>query len=176
MQKRSDRSYGKVPVRLIMWSVCYYSHGPSPGGGRFCFVFVEFNGGSAKATAGMTCRLFFFFFLLNPVLPSPPALCRYPLPLRVVCVRKTAVIFFVLFCPCNRYMFLFSTYGVLLAIAAFPFLSDLLASHSSKHLLFFFVFCFFSVLFSLFSFLLWSGLFCYVLVPGTLALHLLYLD
>ena len=38
------------------------------------------------------------------------------------------------------------------------------------------LFSFFSSSFSLcFSFFLWSGLFCCVLVPGTLALHLLYL-
>ena len=36
--------------------------------------------------------------------------------------------------------------------------------------LFLFVFCFFSLLF----FFLWSGLFCCVLVPRTLAFHLLY--
>ena len=32
------------------WSVCYYSPEPSTTSGRICFVFVEFNGGSAKAT------------------------------------------------------------------------------------------------------------------------------
>ena len=48
------------------------------------------------------------------------ALCRcLPPLLRVVFVRETAVIFFVLFCPCNRYLFLFRTYVVLLAV--FPF-------------------------------------------------------
>ena len=94
-------------------------------------------------------------------------------------VRATAVS--LLFCPCNRsYLFLFSTYDVPLAIAAFPFLSRLLESHSSEHLSFvllsflFFSFLVFSFLF--FSRFLWSGLFCCVLVPGTLALHLLYLD
>ena len=53
----------------------------------------------------------------------------------------------------------------------FPFLSDLLASHSSEHLSFV-LYCFvlFSFFFSLLFFphFLWSGLFCCVLVPGTL--------
>ena len=35
---------------------------------------------------------------------------------------------------------------------------------------------FFSFLFPFFPLFLWSGLFCCVLEPGTLALHLLYLD
>ena len=99
----------------------------------------------------------------------------------VVFVRATAVILFVLFCSCNRYLFLYSAYGVPLAIAAFPCLSDLLASHSSESCRSFFLFSFF--LFFLFSFLVfffslflfssWSGLFCCVLVPGARALHLL---
>ena len=62
------------------------------------FVFVEFNGGSAKATAVMTLAVvlpfccFFFFFLFAPLFLSPPALCRYLLArLRVVFVRATAV-------------------------------------------------------------------------------------
>ena len=79
--------------------------------------------------------------------------------------RATAVIFFVLFCLCNRYLFLFSTYAVFFLQ---PFLSDL-ASHFSEHLPFVF-FCFL-----LFYFFLWPGLFCCVLVPGTLAFHLIYL-
>ena len=55
-------------------------------------------------------------------------------------------------------------------------LDDLLASHSPEHLSFFFLFfpSFFSPFFSPFFSL--SGLFRCVLVPGTLALHLLYLD
>ena len=37
--------------------------------------------------------------------------------------------------------------------------------------------CFvFYFIFLFFSFFSWSGLFCCVLVPGTLALHLIYLD
>ena len=39
-----------------------------------------------------------------------------------------------------------------------------------------FSFLFFLLCFSFFSLFLWSGLCCCVLVPGTLALHLLYLD
>ena len=81
--------------------------------------------------------------------------------------RATAVIFFVLFCPCNRYLFLFSTYGVPLAIAAFTFLFDLLASHSSEHLsfvllCFLFSFLFFVYFFLFLSFLVvWLILLCY---------------
>ena len=52
-------------------------------------------------------------------------------------------------------------------------LSDLLASHSSELLSAFFVFL---VLIFLFFVFFWSGLFCYVLVPVTLAFHLPYLD
>ena len=57
------------------------------------FVFVEFNGGSAKAVAMtlvvlLACLILFFlpcFSLCSLILPSPPALCRYLLPrLRVV--------------------------------------------------------------------------------------------
>ena len=100
-------------------------------------------------------------------------------------VRATAVILFVLFCPCNRCLFLFSTYGVPLASncsLSFPFLSFPIFLHhilQNTCRLFCFVafFLFFpSFLFSFFSLFLWSGLFCCVLVPGTLALHLLYLD
>ena len=69
-------------------------------------------------------------------------------------------------------------YGVPLAIAAFPFLSDLQASHSSEHL-WFVLFCF--LFFLLFSFLFSSsifqrsGLYRWFSVPGMLALHSLYL-
>ena len=55
------------------------------------FVFVEFNGGSAKAVAMtrvvlLACFVLFAVFLsLFPFFPSPAALCRYILPrLRVV--------------------------------------------------------------------------------------------
>ena len=74
MQKRNGRSCGKVSVRLIKWSVCYYNPEPSTASGIFpnwyfmlLSVFVDFNGGSAKATAVMTCcPFFFFFFFLYP--------------------------------------------------------------------------------------------------------------
>ena len=49
------------------------------------FVFVEFNGGSAKAvvmTLAVLLVLFFLpcFSLCSLIFPSPPALCRYLLP------------------------------------------------------------------------------------------------
>ena len=108
---------------------------------------------------------FFFFFRLLSCFPphrpysaslcliSPHAGILFLFLLRVVLsvkhqsvcssccfVRETtaAIIFSVFFCQCNSYLFLFSTYsvhGVPLAIAAFPFLSDL-ASHSSENLSF----------------------------------------
>ena len=99
MQKRSGRSCGKVPVRIITLSVCR-SPDPSTASGSFCFVFVEFNGGSAKESDSSSDLLssFFFFFFFASLFPSPPALSRYLLPL-LVFVRKTVI--FVLFCPCN---------------------------------------------------------------------------
>ena len=77
-----------------------------------------------------------------------------------------SVFFFVVYCPCNGNLFLLSTYGALLAIAVFPFLSFVLLCFL---FLFFFVFPFFSC-----SIL--SALLSCVLVLGTPALHLLYLD
>ena len=152
------------------------------------FIFVESNGGSSKATVMTCCRRFIFFFSFFLFACSRISLptglfCRHLLPLHVVFARKqqvsssccfartTAAIFFVLLCLCNRHhLLLFSAYGVPLAIAAFPFLSNFLASQSSEHLSFLSLFVF--VLFCLFSFsfsslFLWFGLFCCVLVPGT---------
>ena len=45
-----------------MWSVRYYSPEPSTASGSACFVFVEFNEGTAKATVMARCRPFFFSF------------------------------------------------------------------------------------------------------------------
>ena len=154
-------------------------------------------------------------FFFAPLFPSTPAICRYLLPLvRVVFASETAVVFFVLFCPSDSsYLFRVvspvqqKVYVPLQHVhssscsLSFPFLSDLLASHSSEHLsfvlirfVFFFcfvlfclvlpclvLFCFVLFCLVLFSFslcclFLWSGLLCCVLVPGTLALRLLYLD
>ena len=71
------------------------------------FVFVEFNGESAKAVA-MTlvvlfCSFSLFLFLFS-YFPSSPALYRY--------------LVFVLFRPCSSYLFLF-TYVVLSAFLLF---------------------------------------------------------
>ena len=152
--------------------MCYYSPEPSTASGSSCFVFVEFNGGSGSAIVmTLSSSFFFFLFCLPPYFPphrpcagifflSVLFLCvRQQLSFSCYLVRATTVILFMLFCPCNRYLFLFSTYGVPLAIAAFPFLSGLVASHSSEHL------SFVSLCFLFFSS---SGLLCYVLVPGTL--------
>ena len=111
----ADRVAMYIPVRLIRWSVCYYSPEPSTASSSFCFVFVfvEFNGESAKATVVMTCCRPFFLFLFLAfsfccLIPMPTGhICRYLLPLvRVVLVRETAAIFFVMFCPCNNQCFL----------------------------------------------------------------------
>ena len=90
--------------------------------------------------------------------------------------NSTKLFFFVLFCPCNnRYLFLFFSTcdGVALAIEAFPFLSNLLASHSSGHLLrvvcfallCFYVLCLALLRFALLCFvLLCFGVLCFVLL------------
>ena len=120
-----------------------------------------------------------FSFFFAPLISSPPALCRYLFPILVLflfssvkqqlsssCfVRATAVIFFVLLCPRNRYLFLFSTYVVLLA--AFPFLSDLLASQHLSFVLLCFIF-FFSFFLSLSFF---HGLNCFVVFSYSVRQH-----
>ena len=103
-------------------------------------------------------------------------LCRHLRALlRVVFVRKTAVISFVV-CPCNSGYLLrglslqqvlsvplqhVRMYGVPLAIAAFSFLSDL-APHSSEHLSFVLL-CFFISFSVIFLFLFFSCFHTYVL-------------
>ena len=134
--------------------------------------------------------LFFLYFLfICSLIFFPTGLMQVSSSSSCFFVRETAaVIFFVLFSPCtNRYLFLFSTYIV--SLATFSFLSDLLASHSSEPpVVCFVLFCFLCLfcLFVLFSVFVFSspffffffglGLFCWALVPGTLALHLLCLD
>ena len=117
------------------------------------FVFVKFYEGSAKSTVMTFCRPSFLFlsfsFLFARSLNSlHTGLIPVSSSFSCCFVRAT-----------GRYMFLFSTYGV--PLAAFPFLSDLLASHSSEHLSFvllcfalfsFFVFFF---LFVSFVFVIW---------------------
>ena len=123
-------------------------------------VFLEFNGGSAKAVTTalvgqLACFVRFALFLsFSPYFPSPPAFCRYlaprlrvvsslqqlPVSLQHVCCSCSlsdllvshsseflpAIVFcrsytgisslvFVLFRPCSGYLFLFSTYVVILA-------------------------------------------------------------
>ena len=141
-----------------------------------------------------SCRSFSLFFLFIvcwlPCFPPhrPYALCRYLHPLlRVVFVREAAVYLFrvfwfcpcnssylgvVLFCLCNRYLFVFSTYVVL---AAFPFRSSCIAFFRTPLVRLFVLFCsvfslVFSPFFPLFS-MVWLVLLC-VLVPGTLAFSL----
>ena len=148
------------------------------------------------------CRSFFFFFLFFPsfvcflislptdLLPlsSSSSCCFCPQNssyfLRVVLsVRQhnnsSSYLVRVVLPVQQVYKFLFRTYSRCSSNkSSFSFLSNLLAAQPSKHLSFvslFFPFSFFSS--SLCSLFLWSGLFCCcVLVPGTPALHLLYLD
>ena len=100
--------------------------------------------GSAKATDITCCRPSFFFVLL-PYLPPhwPYTSTDFLFFMCFVFARETTAViffvlfcpcnssyrFFVLFCPCNRYLLLFSTYMFSLQ----PFLSDVLASNSSEH-------------------------------------------
>ena len=99
--------------------------------------------------------LFFVVLLFLSLKQQLPSSCCF--------ARATAVILFVLFGPCNRCLFLFCTYGVPLAIAAFPFLSDLLASHSSEHLSLVSICFLHSFLFFPFShFCFFRGLACFV--------------
>ena len=142
-------------------------------------------------------------FLIS--LPTGLMPVQYLLPLlRVVFVRETAVIiFFVLFCQCNssylRVVLSVKQVSVPLRhvcssrslFLSFPFRSSCITFFRTAvvdfalfffHLLFFsFIFfsSFFLFFFSFFLFFIvqvWSGLFCCVLVPDTLALHLLHLD
>ena len=95
----NDRSCGKVPVRLIRVACATVIPLSQRVAISCLFVFVGFNGGSAKATVMTGCSSFIFLpiFFFAPLFPSPPALCRYLLPLlRVVFVRETAVIFLLL--------------------------------------------------------------------------------
>ena len=121
------------------------------------FVFVEFNG-SAKATVMTCCRSFFFVCLFAPLFPSPPALCRY-LPLRVVfvLVRETAGIIRVIWsvqqqlsssCCFVRAAGICCSSSARMLFFLQPFLSNLLASHSSENLPF--VFALFSLFLHLF--------------------------
>ena len=71
---------------------------------------------------------------------------------------------FVLFRPCSSFLFLFSTYVVLLA--AFLIFMHYILQNSAFVLSFWFLFFVFGL----------GGLFCCVLVPGRLEFHLPYLD
>ena len=143
------------------WAACFYSS-------IFRFAPYSLPTGLIMPYAGIFFLSFVLFLSVNS---------SY-LPRVALSVKQLLPGIFYVFCPCNRYLFPFSTYGVPLAIAAFPFLSDLPASHSSEHLsfvllcfdllYFFFSFAFFVsliflflfLLFSFFSLFSWSGLFC----------------
>ena len=177
------------------------------------FVFVEFDGGSAKATVeamtccrlsltvqAMTCcRPFFFlpfFLFVCSLIPAPPtglmpassssSSCCFRLQnsnylLRVVLsmqqqssssccfVRATGI------CSSSA-----PTVFLLQPFLSLPILLHHILRNTCRLFcfVFFLLFFHFFPFFSYFSFFvgLWSGLFCCVLVPGTLASNLLYLD
>ena len=114
---------------------------------------------------------------------------------------KHSSIFFVLFCPCNtagrRYVYLLrvvlpvqQVFAPLqnvwcpsgnCSLVSFPFRSCITFFRTPTCRWFCFVFklfflFFFSLLFPFLSFFSWSGSFCCVLEPGTLALYLFYID
>ena len=80
-----------------------------------------------------------------------------------------SLIFFALCCPCNRYLFLFSTYRLLSSSRTFSFPIFIYRILQNSCRLFCFVLFFFSFSSFLFSWspFSWSGLFCCVFVPGT---------
>ena len=102
-------------------------------------------------TCGLICAFCFLLTLFLSSLSFPP--CRP--------YAGIFSLFFVLFRPCNSCLFLFRVHVILLA--ALVILRHVVQNS-----------CRF--LFVLFFLVLWSGLFCCVLVPGTLAFHLLCVD
>ena len=176
----------RLIIYLIKLSVCY---SPEPSLQRVVvvsalFLFVEFNGGSAKATVMTCCRpsffLFFLFVLFAPSFPCPPACISFLFLVLLLSVIQQ-LSSFTLFCPrnssCyllrvvlpmsnNRYLLLFSTYGV--PPAAFFFVSDLLLHHILHNtcrflfVCFFSSFSFFSFIFPFFSLFFFHGLACFV--------------
>ena len=187
MQKQYGRSCGKVPVRQISGACATIALNPLQASGSFYFVFVEFNGRSAKATVMACCRpflffllllfSFFFFFFFASLFPSPPALCRYLLPLLrgvFVFARKKAVIFFALFCSCNS-----SYLRVVLSVqqVSVPLQHVCCSSCSLSFPIFLhhilqntcrlFCFVFFVFFFPFFFFSLFYGLACYVVFSSS---------
>ena len=101
-----DRVARYRPVRLISERCATIALNPTVLG-SFCFVFVEFKGGSAKAVVRTPVVLLgFFFALFLALLPYFPPHRPY---------SGVSFLFFVLFRPCKSYLFLFSSYVVLLA-------------------------------------------------------------
>ena len=156
MQRRRDRSCGKVPVRIILWSVSYYRPGPSIASGSSCYVCLfslSLMGGARNRSQLFAVVLPFFFFLLvcSYISVHTGLAMRFAgtassctscffCPYSSSCLlRPATAVIFVLVSPCNKCLFLFSTRGVPLAIAACIFLFDLVASYSSEHILVAFV-------------------------------------
>ena len=149
MQKRNGSSRGKAPARLMSGTCATIALNPTTVSSSCCVVFVEFKGGSAKAAAVVRLVVVLSFLLI--------ACALFPLPAGLMPASSYSSCCFV------RATNICSSLSPVLFL--WPFLSDVLASHSSEHLSFS---CFF-------LFFLWSGLFCCVLVPVTLAFHLIYL-
>ena len=179
-----------------MWQACCYSREASAANGRCCLwdVFEEFNDGIAKATV-LTCCLFFFFLILRrmgcrslffsmffkfaPLFPFPSAFCRFFLPLLRCFVCSTPFIICVvsivqqLSVPLQHACC--SSCSLSFSISLNPIFFDpcrlfCFVIFSS------FVHFFSSSLFFIVLFRVWSTLFCYVFVLGTVALHIFYLN
>ena len=119
----------------------------------FCFVSVEFNGGERESDSrNDTCRRS-FFLLFDYFVCS---LISLPTGLMPVSSCSSCS-----FYPCNRHLFLFSTYVVVLE--AFPFRSSCI--FRTPVVCFALFSCFFSLFFLFFLIFVWSGLFGCGLVP-----------
>ena len=138
----------------------------------FCFVcirWVQWEERKSDTSHYTSCRFFF-----APSFPSPPALlCLIPVssssPLCCFCPCNSSCLRVVR--PCNRYLFLLSTYHTIIRCScSLSFL--ILASHASEHLSFFFFSSFFLLSFFVFFF---RGLACFVVVLYP-SIHLLFYD
>ena len=130
----------------------------------FCWLVQQ---GERKSCSNNACSLAcFVMFLFScfalllssfPYFPSPPALCRYLLPLLYVVssVQQFSV-------PLQ--------FVCIVLLVAFLICLHIIFQNSCLS------FGFFPLDFIIFFLYLWTGLFCCGLVPGTLAFYLLYLE
>ena len=151
-----DSQVGRVPSLI-------YSPRPHTVSGRFCLLcFRRVQWGEHENDSIDICYISLFW------LPCLPPHRRYATP---VSSSSSSCCF----CPCNSYLFLFSTYAVLLAGFLVFFLHRILQNSFRLFCFVLFCFCFLPFLFFFYSFV-WPGFFWCVFVTGTLAVHLTYLD